>query len=57
MKFNESHLHMDSTQVKLIELILSILPGKFDLFYITELSSMLFILIFFHSPNSFKRMT
>ena len=47
MKFNESHLYMDSTQMKSIKLILSILPGKYwSLLYNRTVINAL-ILIFF----------
>lgn len=54
MKFNESHLHMDSTQMKSIKLILSILTRKYwSLLYNRTFINALYLDFFFHSPNSF----
>ena len=48
MKFNESHLHMDSTQMKLIKLILSILTRKYwSLLYNRTFINALYLDFFF----------
>ena len=54
MKFNESHLHMDSTQMKSIKLILSILTRKYwSLLYNRTFINALYLDFFFSFSKLF----